>query len=169
MPEPLPERWLRGPVNDVPPLLQPVAHALLQAEDEIKTLMRDFPSPLLWSRPAGVAAPAFHLRHIAGVLHRLCTYAKGGQLTEAQRAYLAEEAIPAPTTVQELLSGVEAAIRQTLEQLKQTDEASLRQPRAVGRKGLPSTVQGLLFHAAEHTLRHVGQLWVTVKVLTENG
>lgn len=168
MPESLPERWLRGPASGIPPLLQPVAHALLQAEDEIKTLMQDFPPPLLGSRPAGTASPAFHLRHIAGVLHRLCTYAKGEQLTEAQLTYLAEETRPAPLTVQELLSGVEAAVQETLQQLKQTDETSLIEPRAVGRKGLPSTVQGLLFHAAEHTMRHVGQLWVTVKVLKES-
>lgn len=29
---------------------------------------------------------------------------------------------------------------------------------------LPSTVLGLLFHAAEHTQRHLGQLLVTVRV-----
>jgi uncharacterized damage-inducible protein DinB len=29
---------------------------------------------------------------------------------------------------------------------------------------LPSTVLGLLVHAAEHTMRHVGQLLVTVRV-----
>jgi uncharacterized damage-inducible protein DinB len=41
----------------------------------------------------------------------------------------------------------------------------LLQPRGVGRAQLPSTVLGLLFHAAEHTQRHVGQLLVTVRVL----
>jgi uncharacterized damage-inducible protein DinB len=35
----------------------------------------------------------------------------------------------------------------------------------VGRKQTPSTVVGLLFHAAEHTMRHTGQLLVTVRVL----
>ena len=32
-------------------------------------------------------------------------------------------------------------------------------------KRLPPTVIGLLFHAAEHTMRHVGQLLVTVAVI----
>lgn len=41
---------------------------------------------------------------------------------------------------------------------------TLTEPRAVGRKQLPSTVMGLLFHAAEHVQRHVGQLLVTVRV-----
>ncbi len=36
------EYWLSGPVADVPDLLQPVAHALLQAEDEITDLMQEF-------------------------------------------------------------------------------------------------------------------------------
>jgi hypothetical protein len=32
---------------------------------------------------------------------------------------------------------------------------------------LPSTVIGLLVHGAEHTMRHVGQLMVTVKILQD--
>ena len=37
--------------------------------------------------------------------------------------------------------------------------------RAVGRKQLPSTVIGLLFHAAEHAQRHAAQIATTVKVV----
>ncbi|WP_317192017.1 hypothetical protein [Salegentibacter maritimus] len=40
--------------------------------------------------------------------------------------------------------------------------------RPVGRKALPSSVIGLLFHAAEHSQRHVGQVLVTVSFLKEN-
>ncbi len=54
-----------------------------------------------------------------------------------------------------------------IQQLKETKEATLTEPREVGRAKLPSTVMGLLFHAAEHTMRHTGQLLVTVKVLRE--
>jgi hypothetical protein len=35
----------------------------------------------------------------------------------------------------------------------------------VGRAKLPATTLGLLFHAAEHTQRHVGQLMTTLKVV----
>ena len=35
------EHWLRGPVANVPDLLQPVAHALLQAKDEINEMMKN--------------------------------------------------------------------------------------------------------------------------------
>jgi hypothetical protein len=35
----------------------------------------------------------------------------------------------------------------------------------VGRLQLPSTVLGLLFHAAEHTSRHVGQIVTTARIV----
>ena len=56
-------------------------------------------------------------------------------------------------------------VKKFVEQLKATDPAVLTEYRAVGRKKLPSTVIGLLFHAAEHSQRHIGQLLVTVRVL----
>jgi len=52
----LPEFWLRGAVENIPSLLQPVAHALLQARDEVKELMKDFPDKLLWIKPGGAAS-----------------------------------------------------------------------------------------------------------------
>ena len=67
----LPEVWLRGPVPGVPPPLQPVAHALLQAREEIEAMMQGFPEHKLWERPAGVASVGFHLQHFSGVLSRL--------------------------------------------------------------------------------------------------
>ncbi|RYZ21384.1 MAG: DinB family protein [Chitinophagaceae bacterium] len=165
MAESLPEVWLRGPLADVPPLLQPAAHALLQAMEEMKELMKDFPDDLLWKQPAGVASPGFHLLHIAGVLNRLGTYAKGESLSEEQLRYLKEESIAHQTSTSDLLKRVEEQIKRTIEQLKNTGESSLTNIRTVGRKALPSTVQGLLFHAAEHTMRHLGQLLVTVKFI----
>ena len=66
-----PEVWLRGPLPDMPPLLQPIAHALLQAREEVNALMATFPVDLLWQRPAGVASVGFHLQHLTGVLDRL--------------------------------------------------------------------------------------------------
>jgi len=52
-----------------------------------------------------------------------------------------------------------------LAKLKNIPEASLTEFRAVGRKQMPSSVIGLIFHAAEHTQRHIGQLLVTVSVV----
>lgn len=164
-----PEFWMRGPIENIPPLLQPVAHALLQARDEVNEMMDDFPPELLWQKPAELASPGFHLQHLSGVIDRLFTYAKAEQLTQQQLDALnaegkENETINTSTLLLRFNNQVDAAIHQ----LSQTDEKSLTEFRGVGRKQLPSTVMGLLFHAAEHTMRHTGQLLVTVKVLREN-
>lgn len=165
------EFWLRGPVPGIAPLLQPVAHALLQAEGEVNQLMTTFPDGLLWERPAGVASPGFHLQHLAGVLDRLFSYARGHALNDTQLADLATEGSPAEgqSTVAQLLNRFNIQIDKSLEEISKTAEESLTSPRTVGRARLPSTVGGLLFHAAEHTQRHTGQLLVTVRVLHPNG
>lgn len=164
-----PEVWMRGPVAGVPALLQPVAHTLLQAQEEIHALMEHFPETLLWQQPAGVASAGFHLQHIAGVLDRLFTYAAGEALSATQLDYLAEEGKQAPgVTVNSLLAVLDAQVVAAVATLKIIDEGSLTAFRGVGRKQLPSTVMGLLFHAAEHTMRHTGQLLVTVKMLVNS-
>ncbi|WP_311196066.1 hypothetical protein [Antarcticibacterium sp. 1MA-6-2] len=38
-----PEVWLRGRIEGIPDLLQPVAHALLQAREDIHVYLKDFP------------------------------------------------------------------------------------------------------------------------------
>lgn len=131
--------------------------------------MQDFPDELLWERPAGVASVGYHLQHLTGILERLFTYARGEQLTEQQLASLYAEGKPvgqdrqSETLVQKFNEQVDKA----LEQLRQTDESSLTETRRVGRAQVESTVMGLLFHAAEHSMRHVGQLLVTARVLRE--
>jgi hypothetical protein len=162
------EFWLRGPIPGIPPLLQPAAHALLQAREEVNTLVVGFPDALLWQRPAGVASPGFHLQHLAGVLDRLLTYADDRSLDHAQLKDLNAEGTPVEgqSTVAELLNRFNIQIDKALEQISQTPESMLTYVRYVGRARLPSTVAGLLFHAAEHTQRHTGQLLVTVRVLT---
>lgn len=161
------EVWQRGPVEDVPALLQPVAHALLQAREELTDLLADFPDALLWERPAGVASPAFHLQHLSGVLDRVFTYARAEALSPYQLEQLHAEDIAsqAGVTAKSLLARFYEQVDKAIEQLKNTDENTLTEFRGVGRKLLPSTVIGLLVHGAEHTMRHVGQLIVTVKIL----
>ena len=163
-----PEVWLRGPLESVPALLQPVAHALLQAREEINELMANFPDALLWERPAGMASPGFHLQHMAGVLDRLYTYAKGEQLNQQQLDYLAAEGKNTSVRVSELLENFNSQVNIAIKQLSGTDEATLIEVRGIGRAKVPSTVIGLLVHSAEHTMRHVGQLLVTTKVLIAN-
>ena len=158
------EVWLRGPIDGVPALLQPVAHALLQAQEEVYVHTRDFPTELLNNRPAEVASVGFHLQHLRGVLDRLFTYARGEVLSEIQLEELQNEGkILASTGA--LLQAFDNQIEQAIQQLRSTSEASLTEARGVGLAQLPSTVLGLLFHAAEHTQRHVGQLLVTARIV----
>jgi len=162
----LPEVWLRGPLEGIPALLQPVAHALLQAQEEIHRALEGFREAQLWEHPAGVASVGFHLQHIAGVLDRLFTYAEGHQLSPEQLHYLAMEGKPGSgTSLSSLLFVLDTQLAITLKKLQAIDPATLTDIRGVGRKQVPSTVLGLLFHSAEHTMRHTGQLLVTIKVL----
>jgi len=162
----LPEVWLRGPVPGTDAFLQPAAHALLQAREEILRFTRDFPDEALWIKPAGAASAGFHLQHLKGVLDRLFTYARGQSLSASQLEYLRNEGVPAgQLTVEGLVAAAVQQIDESVGYLRTVPRDELTEPRAVGRKALPSTVLGLLFHAAEHTQRHVGQLYVTIKVV----
>ncbi|MEO6315691.1 MAG: DinB family protein [Chitinophagaceae bacterium] len=161
------EVWLRGPLQGILPALQPVAHALLQAREELNEAMENFPEALLWQQPAGVAAPGFHLQHMSGVLDRLFTYANGSMLSAVQLEVLAAEGKLAKENqlCMELVESFNDQVTLALLQLQQIPENTLFETRVVGRAQLPSTVIGLVVHAAEHTMRHLGQLLVTVKIL----
>jgi uncharacterized damage-inducible protein DinB len=161
------EVWQRGPVENIPPLLQPVAHALLQAREELNFIMKDFPEDLLWEKPAGMASVAFHLQHLSGVIDRLFSYAKNEPLTQEQLQLLHEENISHNNnlSVEKLISRFNIQVDNALLQLQKTDENMLNEPRSIGRKKIPTTIIGLLVHAAEHTMRHIGQLMVTAKFL----
>ncbi|MBS1525877.1 MAG: DinB family protein [Bacteroidetes bacterium] len=161
------EVWLRGPVDGITPLLQPVAHALLQAREEVNAMMDGFPEIFLWVKPSGMASPAFHLQHLKGVIDRLFTYARGEMLSAEQLTYLSlegKETQNAPG-LGDLLGAFDEQVDKAILQLQNTAESSLSEPRGVGRAQIPSTVIGLLTHAAEHTMRHVGQLLVTSRLL----
>ena len=162
------EWWQRGPVDDVPAMLQPVAHILLQVRETVLEIVPGLTEADWNARPANVASVAFHVRHITGVIDRLFTYARGEALTAEQFTALRGEGEPlaigdVPAATEALGARVDAAIAQ----LRATDPATLGDFRKVGRAGLPSTVIGCLVHGAEHAMRHVGQLSVTARILRE--
>src|SRR5690554_724643 len=164
------EVWQRGPVEGVPELLQPVAHALLQAAEDAKRYTQDFPNELLWQKPFGMAAVGFHLNHLSGVVNRLFTYADNKKLTVDQLKFLKAEENPdnLPLKVADLVSVFDETVQKAVKFLRQTSTDDLTEFRGLGRAQLPTTKLGLLFHAAEHAQRHIGQLLVTVRVLTGN-
>ena len=73
-----PEPWLRGPVPEVPALLQPVAHALVHAVEDVTRTVTALEAATVWRRPGGAASVGFHVRHAGGSLDRLFTYARRG-------------------------------------------------------------------------------------------
>ena len=162
-----PEVWLRGSLPDIQPLLQPVAHSLLQSQAEMRATMPDLSHGQIWHRPANVASIGYHVRHATGSLERLFTYARDEQLSTEQLARLRVEGdvSAGPSSARELEVAFDESVAQALAQLLATNVAALLEPRRVGRQRLPSTVIGLLFHAAEHTQRHVGQLVTTARVV----
>jgi DinB family protein len=161
------EVWQRGPVPGFEPLLMPVVHALLQAREDLERLAGDVPPEHVWLRPGGAASIGFHVRHTGGALDRLFTYARGETLSDAQKAALREEADPGEpaASLVAVLSGVNAIIDRALQQLASTSKESLLDERKLGRAGLPTNVLGLLFHAAEHCTRHVGQAITTARLV----
>ena len=147
-------------------MLQPAAHIVGQIGESVPELVAGLSAAQWNARPAGIASCAFHVRHITGVLDRLFTYACGGGLTEAQFAALhAEGDALAHEDVGAVLHAFTAQIDAAMAALRATDPLTLGDYRSVGRAKLPSTVIGCLVHGAEHAMRHLGQLSVTVRVV----
>lgn len=159
------EAWLEGPIEGVDPYLMPVAQALVQVGRDLARLAGLAPEAL-WARPGGAASVGFHLRHVAGVLDRLSTYARGETLGEEQMKALRAEGEPGdpPAGAEGLVREAHAAVERALAQVRSTPRTALLEPRAVGRRQLPSNVLGLLHHAAEHAVRHTGQALTTAKI-----
>jgi uncharacterized damage-inducible protein DinB len=160
------EAWLEGQLDGVDPYLMPVAHGLVQVARDVEPLA-DLTPEELWARPGGAAAVGFHLKHVAGVLDRLATYARGEALSDEQQSALRAEGAPGdrPASAAALVTEARAAVGRALAQVRATSRAALLEPRTVGRRQLPSNVLGLLHHAAEHATRHTGQAITTAKVV----
>jgi hypothetical protein len=162
----LPDAWLRGPVDGVPGELVPAAHSFRQAAEDVERALADLPPEALWLRPGGAASPGFHLKHLVGSTGRLLTYARGGTLSDAQKAQMAKEAQGEPgETAATLGAAAVKSLNDAIDTLRATPPDSLLEAREVGKARLPTTVLGAIFHAAEHAQRHAGQFVTTVKVI----
>ena len=160
-----PEVWLRGAVEGFDPLVMPVVHSLLQAQEDIEAVAASVPADRVWLTPGSAASVGFHVRHLGGALDRLFTYARGEKLSEAQIAFSRAEDTPGePLT--DVLNATRARIATALNQLRATRGSDLLTARAVGRAGLPTTTLGLLYHAGEHCTRHAGQAITTAKIVS---
>jgi len=137
-----------------------------QAREELEHHTRDLKPDLLWMTPApNVASLGFHLKHIAGSVDRLATYLAGQSLSTTQLDYLRGENSAGPETLPVLLQRLSQTFARVEEQVRGIPPDHYLEPRAIGRKALPTTVAGLIIHISEHTQRHLGQAVLTVKLL----
>lgn len=162
-----PEVWLRGPIADLPWVMQPVVHAFMQVSEDVGPLLDGLTEAEVWTAPHGAASVGFHCRHLIGSTDRLLTYARGEALSSQQMQQLKAESLPSDEarTGEQLAALVREAMQAAIAQVAATAEAQLPEKREVGRARLPTTVVGLVFHAAEHATRHAGQLTTTVKIV----
>jgi uncharacterized damage-inducible protein DinB len=160
------EAWLTGPVEGVPALLMPAAHSFVQVRRELPVLLEGLSLEQIWQTPGASTSIGFHAVHLAGATDRLLTYARGAQLSDAQLADAKAERQLNGLSADALIERVSAAMDAAIDQVRHTSSAMMNEPREVGRQRLPSTVLGLLFHAAEHATRHVGQIATLRKIVT---
>ena len=158
------EPWLRGTLTYFPAVPRAVIHALELAREDIDKWCGDLTDAELNARISGIAPVAFQLKHIAGSMDRLLTYAEGEQLSSEQVAAMKAE-IDSVATGKEIFAELHAAFERSTERIRSLAKANLEQVRTVGRKQLPTSIGGLLVHVADHTQRHVGQAITTTKLV----
>lgn len=163
-PAPYTEPWLRGTHRDVPAAGRAVLHALELASDDLAKWTEGLTDAEVHAAPLGLTSIAVQLRHIAGSVDRILTYAEGNQLSADQLAALKAKS-SGSESLAELMARVEASLANAAERVRALAQGDLETPRAVGRKELPTSLGGALIHVADHTQRHVGQVVTTAKLL----
>ena len=169
----LPEPWMRGPIAGIDPLLAPLLYSFQHAREDLRRWTEGLSTAQLWGTHSGCGSVGFHMRHIAGSTDRLMSYLQGKALNDGQLAILEAEHEPAEAEHEpaglggdELLALVDAAFDDAETVIRALDPVTLRESRGVGRRQLPTTVIGLLFHIGEHTQRHVGQAICAARLAT---
>lgn len=163
-----PDPWLRGTHSELPAVLRAVLHAFDLAKEDVDKWTADLSDADLHASPAGLTPLSFHLRHIPGALDRLLSYAEGHQLSAEQLAALRAEQEPGGLR-DELFAAFNNGLATAARRVRAFSAADLDQPRTIGKKQLPATVGGILFHLADHTQRHTGQIVTTAKLLKATG
>jgi hypothetical protein len=158
------EPWLRGTLTEIDAVRRQVLHALELADEDVQRWCSGLNDAEMNARPFGVASVAFQLRHIAGSLDRLLTYAEGRALSGTQLDALKSE-MDEGAFSEEILAQFQTGLGEARRRIMLTSAESYEDTRGVGRAMLPSTVGGLLVHCAEHTQRHIGQAVTTAKVI----
>lgn len=157
---------MRNTHTEISATVRAVIHALELAQEDLTAWCGELTEEELRATPCGLPSIAFQIRHIAGSVDRLLTYAEGAQLDAPQLDALHAEA-KANSSRAQLFEELSAMLSQGATRIQHlgANAALLEEPRTVGRKNLPTTIGGLLVHVAEHTQRHVGQAITTAKII----
>jgi len=158
------EPWLRGTLKQIPAVQRAVIHALELAAEDLRCWCSSLTDDQMNTRPFGLAPVAFHFRHLARSLDRLLTYAEGRPLTDEQLTAMKAE-LETGATRDDLFLELDLALAESARRIQAFDPSQFELARSVGKKGLPTSVAGLLVHVADHTQRHVGQAITTAKLL----
>jgi hypothetical protein len=162
------EPWMRGPIEGVSPLTAPILYTFQHAREDLVKFMEGLTTEQIWATPYAFGSVGFHVRHIGGSTDRLITYMRGEQLSPAQLEFLKNEKNPGASG-EELLRQMDGFFAQAEGAVRALDPKTLTEPREIGRKKLPSTVNGLLVHTAEHIQRHIGQAISAAKLARAMG
>jgi uncharacterized damage-inducible protein DinB len=154
--EPQPEPWMRGPIEGVSPLTGPILYTFQHAREDLAKFVEGLTTEQIWATPYGFGSVGFHIRHIGGSTDRLITYMRGEQLSPEQLDFLKSEKNSGASR-EELFQEMDEFFQKAEVAVRALDPATLGDRREIGRKKLPSTVNGLLVHTAEHIQRHIGQ------------
>jgi len=162
--EPLMEPWMSGTLGELHPVLAALLYSFQHARRDLENWTKDFTTDDLSRSVLDLAPVSFHIRHIAGSVDRLLTYARGEQLSVGQMEALRAEP-EAGMSREALFEALDTAMERAAATVRSLDPACLGDTREIGRKRIPVPLGTLLVHIAEHTQRHVGEAIVTAKAV----
>ena len=159
------EPWLTGTIKETHPLKAALLYSFEHARMDVDRWTEGLTPEQLARRTGDIASVSFHVRHLAGSIDRLLTYAEGRQLSEQQLRELKAEEADLEVPRDQLLASLTQSTRAAEQRVRNLDTADLDAVREVGRKRVPVLLGVLLAHIAEHTQRHVGAAIVTAKLV----
>jgi hypothetical protein len=160
---------MRGDLMELDPLQASVLYSFRHAREDVAKWLERIPEDRLWTGFGAIASAGFQVRHIAGSVDRLITYASGRQLSEEQMDELRKEERTPGGSREDLLRLLDERLTNAESVVRSLDPGTYREVRELGRKRIPVPLGTLLVHIAEHTQRHVGELIITVKLASGAG
>lgn len=158
-----PEPWLAGRFAELAPVPRLLCCSLELSLMDLEKWIKPLSNQQIWATTAAGSSVGFQLRHIAGSVDRLLTYARKQALSEPQLAAMRTENEPGGEGA-ELLAALREAYEQAASFAFQVRSPELDEPRYIGRKRMETPLGVLLAHMAEHTQRHTGQAIILAKL-----